>query len=128
MIGRVFDTIKRWFSGNALPDWVTYVDGAEAVARGRPHLEGGYYEVDPDLAYPTFFRLLGFDQQAITQYHMEVARLCFTEFIYDQINGRRPISLVILRKDGRWALSAFAEGAGADKGAAQFRSYYHKVV
>lgn len=121
----IVKNLMAFVANRGLPSWARFVSGDEAIANGKPHLAEGYYEIDPDSAYPTFLAKIGFQSGQITQYHLEVTRRCFTQYLHDKIDA--PLTAVIKTGSGRWALKNWPEGAGANVGAADFRRYYEAV-
>lgn len=104
---KIFDKIKAMFSG--LPSFAEERDGK--------------IYVDPDKAYPLYLDKIG--ATGIDQCWLEIARRCFTEDLAKAVNS--PVHIVILRKDGKWALKNFPVGLGAEFGAASFRMHYNKL-
>lgn len=91
--------------------------------------DDGAFVVDPDIAYPNVFGVMGVNEADLTQYHVECAYQCAKLAVQDLITGtdqdpRPEMGFIIIidssagRKD-RWALAGFAPGKpGADMNAA----------
>lgn len=111
--------IRRLFSN--IPDYVVDTENEGSAKR---------LVVDPDLAYPALLKELApflhlKNDDAVTQYALEVARRCFTEDLKRIVKG--PIVIQILAKDKKWALRNFPSGPGASAGANNFRLYYGMI-
>lgn len=78
--------------------------------------------VDPAKAYPLYFNLLG--QPAVTQYWMEVARMCFTQDLIE-VYGK-PLHIQIAR-NLNYRLDRYPRGDGPEAGAAGFRAHWNKI-
>lgn len=104
--------------GRKLPNWLSIREG------------DGQIMIDPDIAYPFFFKEFGFDENNLTQYEIEVAYQAAKMMTQDLLTGTEldprthgrgfvmEINSEGPRKD-RWKLTSFKEGVpGRDVNAA----------
>jgi hypothetical protein len=103
--------IQRFKLSRRLPSW--------AVLNSTD----GFVEVEPQLFYPTMLEALQIEEP--TQYWLEVARRCGTEYLLEVL-GLKQLKLRI-RKNPKWKLTNFEPGDGALAGASAFRKYYGGV-
>lgn len=80
-----------------LPEWATYSKAEDIVL------------VDPDVVYPLYLDKLGYDRKLLTQAHLEVARLCFTEDLF-QRTGKGLRLRILKKEDETWRLDNYLPG------------------
>jgi hypothetical protein len=102
---------------------VSAPDSQAGLPRWAKRGDDGMIEVDPDLAYPLYLRLLGV--QTLDQFWLEVARRCLTADLKALLGT--PLAIRILEGSGRYALAAVAAGGGPALGAATFRTFYARI-
>ena len=80
-----------------LPEWATYNQAEDIII------------VDPDVVYPLYLDKLGYDRKLLTQAHLEVARLCFTEDLF-KITGKGLCLRILKKEDEIWRLDNYLPG------------------